>query len=276
MVTGRLETIGILLGIALAVTSVAQASDDAVHRRPMMRPTIAATPVLPVPAQNIPVTPLTLQQEPALPPQVTYRGGQLSIAAQNSTLGDILRAIRTQTGAVMDVPGNPNDRVVGNFGPGPARDVLAALLNGSRYNYVLLGSATNPDSLEHVILTPSSGGASAISAPPPQNPEQAQQAPTPGTPGGDVEQPEDAFGTLDAGNTDEQQPPDVDAQGDNQAAQSDDNNNGFQPGAPNPGGVRSPQQLFQELQQRQQQGQNGQLFQGGPAPTLPNQPLQQQ
>ena len=45
-----------------------------------------------------------------------------------------------------------------HLGPGPARDVLAALLNGSHFNYVMLGSAAHPDSVDRLILTSKSGG----------------------------------------------------------------------------------------------------------------------
>ena len=61
---------------------------------------------------------------PALPPQVHYSRGQLTIVAENSTLADILRAVRTQTGADVEVPPNATERVVAHLGPGPARDVL--------------------------------------------------------------------------------------------------------------------------------------------------------
>ncbi len=253
-------SVGVALICATAFSS--QASDQTVVRRRGAPHQAAPVLVTPTPAVQ---APLTLQQEPAQPPQVSYREGLLSINAPNSTLVDILHAVRMQTGAEMDVPGNPSDRVVGHFGPGPAREVLASLLNGSRYNYVLLGSATNPDALGHVILTAQTGGASSA----PQVaalPQQAPQAPQPMVFGGDAEPAED-FGTLSSGNTDAEQPPDVDQQqADDQAAQPEDN--GFQPGV-QPGGVRSPQQLLQELQQRQQQGQNGQIFQQPPGAPIP-------
>ncbi len=51
-----------------------------------------------------------------------------------------LRAISNQTGTVIDVPPGPDERVVGVFGPGRMRDVLASLLNGSRFNYLKDGS----------------------------------------------------------------------------------------------------------------------------------------
>lgn len=253
---------GVAMVLTLASSALGANPNSARRHAALRQPAPAPLPVVP----PGPLPPLTMEQEPTSLPQVSYHGGQLTIAAQNSTLGDVLRAVRTQTGAAMEVPGNPNDRVIGHFGPGPARDVLAALLNGSRFNYVLLGSASNPNALERVILTSQSGG----SAPPPepQSPEQAQQ-PQPGG-FGDAE-PADEMGTLDPGNREEE--PDTDLQAaDGQAVQSDDNVQ--QPGTP-PQGVRSPQQLLQELQQRQQQQQQpGQLFQGvAPAP---GSPIQQQ
>lgn len=256
--------------LGAAITLAIALSASASNQNPVRRHAAVHPPAPPIVTPTPPPSPLTLQQEPAMPPQVTYREGALTINAPNSTLVDILRAVRQQTGAEMDVPGNPSDRVVGHFGPGPARDVLAALLNGSRYNYVLLGSASDPNALEHLILTAQTGGGEL---PPPPPVQQAQQAaPQPGVFGGDAE-PAGDFGTLSSGNTDAEQPPDVDQQqaSDDQTVQPDDN--GFQPNV-QPGGIRTPQQLLQELQQRQQQGQNGQLFQPGapiPGPQTPQQ-----
>ena len=82
---------------------------------------------------------------PALPPQVHYSRGQLTIVAENSTLADILAAVRSQTGAQVDVPPSATERVVAHLGPGPTRDVLTALLNGTHFNYVMIGSPAHPD-----------------------------------------------------------------------------------------------------------------------------------
>jgi hypothetical protein len=82
---------------------------------------------------------------PTSAPQVSFHNDQLTIVAHNSTLGDVLRAVRNQTGAAVEIPANATERVVGRFGPGPARDVLAVLLNGSHFNYVMLGSAATLD-----------------------------------------------------------------------------------------------------------------------------------
>jgi hypothetical protein len=96
---------------------------------------------------------LAPDQRPALPPVVTYLNGKLTIVAKNSMLSDILTAVGEKTGAAIDVPDGATERVVSELGPGPARDVVAALLNGSHFNYVMVGTETNPNSVARVILT---------------------------------------------------------------------------------------------------------------------------
>ena len=91
-----------------------------------------------------------------VPPQVSYQNAQLTIVAANSTLGDILRAVRKQTGAEIEIPA-ATERVVTHLGPGSARDVLAELLNGSRFNYVLLGSPADSAVLTRVVLVAKQG-----------------------------------------------------------------------------------------------------------------------
>jgi hypothetical protein len=112
-----------------------------------------------LPAQpSGPLTPVSLDQLPAVPPRVSYQNGWLTVTAENSTLGDILREVHKATGASIDIPGNANERVVARLGPAPARDVLASLLNGSSFNYVLVGSVTDPAALASVMLTAKTGG----------------------------------------------------------------------------------------------------------------------
>jgi len=92
-------------------------------------------------------------QRPAIAPVVTYANGKLTIVAKNSTLSDILAAVGEKTGAAIDIPEDATERVVSELGPGPAREVVAALLNGSHFNYVMVGTETNPNSVARVILT---------------------------------------------------------------------------------------------------------------------------
>jgi hypothetical protein len=117
-------------------------------------------------------------------PKVTYLNGQLTITARNSRLGDVLRAVSTQTGAVIEFPADrAEERIFAQTAPGPVRDVLAKLLSGSRFNYVMLGSPNNPNLLQRMILTNSDQPA-GIASPevanqtaPPVVPVQAAGAP---------------------------------------------------------------------------------------------------
>jgi hypothetical protein len=211
--------------------------------------------------QPVPAPPPTLEQLPASAPRVAFQGGQLTIVARNASLGAILREVQSQTGATVDMPANPTDRVVGQFGPGPAREVLASLLNGSRFNYVLLGSPQDPTSLDRVVLlkkssgTDQSGGAS-----PGANAAQIvmprQGATVIPNQDDDANAQDNAEETMEA-----------DSPAEDQVNQGDEQQGGGAPPA-----VKTPQQLLQELQQQQQlQQQQGQ--QGGP-PGAPPQQIQ--
>jgi hypothetical protein len=197
-----------------------------------------------------PPPPPTLEQMPARPPTVTFSNGLLTIIAENSTLGDILRGVRAQTKATVEIPPNTSERVVTHLGPGPARDVLTSLLNGSHYNYVMLESATHPGMVDRLILTSKSGGpVEAGSAPIPPTPNGAPQADMEqsDTPAVDIaEQPND--NPAENPSSEEAQP--------------------AEPGAQSP--IKTPEQLLRELQLQQQQQQQQQ--QGGqPAPNRPPQ-----
>src|ERR1700745_114495 len=115
-----------------------------------------------------PVQQIPLDSIGAVAPQVSFQNNQLTIVAPNSTLGDILRAVRKQTGAEIDIPAAP-ERVVTHLGPGPARVVVAELLNGSRFNYVLLGSPADNSVLTRIVLV-------AKAATPDANPSPSQMA----------------------------------------------------------------------------------------------------
>ena len=134
-----------------------------------------------------------------LPPQgleVTFNKGLLSIRANKATLSEVLFAVHQRTGAdVAIASGAEQEKVVADLGPAPAAEVLASLLNGSRFNFLIVNSATDPRALERVILSPREGGG-VIPAPPVQNAEDAEddlpavgpnphttQAPPPPAPG---------------------------------------------------------------------------------------------
>src|SRR5271166_2174912 len=85
-------------------------------------------------------------QIPETPAKVSYQDGLLTISAENSSLGEILRAVRKLTGASIEIPpgSGANERVVTHLGPGAPREILAVLLNGSAFNYVMVGSDSDP------------------------------------------------------------------------------------------------------------------------------------
>lgn len=196
-----------------------------------------------------PVPQISLDSMQAVAPHVTYEGGQLTIVAPNSTLADILRAVRRLTGAEMEIPSNATERVVTNLGPGPAPGVVAELLNGSHFNYVLLGAPSDAKTLTRVVLVAKSGPeTTAPGAGVAANAASPQQVV--------------AQGAADAADADS-------------ADDSDDSaeQNGTEPAEqqPPPAGdtaVKTPQQLLQEMQQRQLQMQQQQAG-GAPQPGQP-------
>jgi hypothetical protein len=128
------------------------------------------------PEAATPSGPPKLEDMSALAPTVDYQNGDLTIVAPNSTLAAILEAVRIKTGAEIEIPaGATSERVVGKVGPGAARDVLASLLNGSHFNYVMLGTETDPDSFAKLVLTPKerakdAAGATAVAGFPSSGP----------------------------------------------------------------------------------------------------------
>ncbi len=114
---------------------------------------------------------------PPQPPHVEYINGLLSITANNSILGDILNAIRARTGATIDAPGGLYERVAVHLGPAPPRQVIADLLQGSRYDYVLVGSDTDPNAIRSILLTVNSAGPASPPPPPPQPAQVRNQPP---------------------------------------------------------------------------------------------------
>ncbi len=253
--------------VSLATCLSGAALADAVQKPPVHKSHKKAetAPIPPYTPRTL--SPLPLEQVPSVPPEVAYSDGKLRIVAHNSTLGDILRAVRAQTGAEVDVPSNANERVVATLGPGPARDVLATLLNGTRFNYVMLGTPGDPTAVQRVVLTAKTG---------PDNPVNTASAAQPGPQG----MPPNRFQQPMAGQVQTDQEPAAedaaaDAQDDSAEAQPDDQsadqqqNQGQAP--------KTPEQLLQELQrqqqqlQQQQQGQPGQpgqpqIVQPNPAP----------
>jgi hypothetical protein len=110
---------------------------------------------------------------------VSYRNGQLTISAEDVTLAAVLQLVALKTRAKINVP--PDDgteHIAVHAGPGPANDVLAQLLKGSRFNFVIVNSPQHPNELQEVLLSVRGPGAPALLEPP----VQAEAAPKQGLP----------------------------------------------------------------------------------------------
>jgi len=246
---GGTSALGAILLCTLVTTSAVGATGPGQKKSKTKKPT---QPVVQLPSGPTgPVQAIPLDNIAAVPPQVTYQDNQLTIVAPNSTLADILRAVHKQTGAEIEIPSAP-DRVVTRLGPGPARDVIADLLNGSRFNYILLGFPEDANALTRVVLVAKSG---------------VQDV----TPNVNVADAQPAF------QTNQHQPsqivsspmPEESPEGNEAEAQEQEDNNGESAGEDNGDqaaeaeqqqnppqdqqGVKTPQQMLQEMQQRQMQ-----------------------
>jgi hypothetical protein len=250
------------------------------HRIQSKKPTppLVLPPLPPGPLQQVP-----MDKIPAVAPQVTYENGMLTIVAENATLGSILKDVRRLTGASIDLPPNgAPERVVTNIGPGAPRDVLAVLLNGTQFNYVMLGSATDPAAVSSVLLSPKPGSGevqTVADAAYQQNPQPPNGALAPqafrqqllaSQQQAAVAQADDSA-SDDADADDKTDDSDQNAQpAQPGAAQPDSSNSADQANQPN-GGPKTPEQMLEMMRQRipgmgQQPGQPGPLNPPNPSP----------
>lgn len=169
----------------------------------------------PPPAPPAPKWPINDQPTPA---SVTWDSHGLKIDATNSSLSQILAEVSRDTGAKVEGLGQ-DQRVFGSYGPGQARDVISELLQGSGYNFLMMGEQGSGTPLEIMLSTRSSSG-----------PATARPAAA-----GDSDD-DSTEGVID----DRLQPP---------PPAPNVQQGSFGPGGP----ARTPQQIMDEMQRRQQQ-----------------------
>src|SRR5258708_22109099 len=126
----------------------------AVHTAPLL----TAVPQKKAPVELMPVLqPKTqIQLRPALQSKlrVDFRNDSLRIDAENITLREALKEVSARTGAEIEFPaGELNERIFVHVGPGSCREVVAQLLNGSPFNYVILSSPSEPRGIARLILS---------------------------------------------------------------------------------------------------------------------------
>jgi hypothetical protein len=85
---------------------------------------------------------------------VSYVDSKLTIRSRNAPFIDVLREVCSLLGAELDAPSDADDPVLAVWGPGPTREVLAALLSHSRFDYSLAAAADDPNSLAFLAVFP--------------------------------------------------------------------------------------------------------------------------
>ena len=199
------------------------------HIHPRKKPVAVVPAPLPAPppAPVLPPPPDWPTNDPPGAATVVYDSRGLLIVASNSSLAQILKDVSTDTGAKVEGLGTDprmtDQRIFGTYGPGPARDVISHLLDGSGYNILMVGDR-GQGTPRRIVLS-AQGGSTAQNT--------ANKVPTqPSNDDTDADQP--------APEPEVEQPPPPPSP----------------TGPPVP--LRTPQQIMQEVQQRQQQQQNGQ------------------
>ena len=111
---------------------------------------VAAARVSPA-VSNATAPPPPAAPPPKPPVTVILANGMLRIRAEKATFAQVLSEVQRQTKAEIAIPaGADKEEVDADLGPAPVLEVLTSLLNGSPYNFILVG---NELSLERVILT---------------------------------------------------------------------------------------------------------------------------
>jgi len=149
--TGRTVMIKVMGGSVVASNASAPANGGT--QPPATRPGLVAANYTP---QQVPVS---IEAAPQPPLQVSYEHGMLSIHSDRATLSEVLYAVQKKTGADIGIPaGAEQERVAADIEPAPAPEVLARLLNGSKFNFLIVSSPTDSTKLEKVILSTRSEG----------------------------------------------------------------------------------------------------------------------
>jgi len=224
-------------GLGLSASLPAQSPRPPQAKPPASTPASSTLPATPNTTPEPPSVPLTPSQRPPQRAQITYADGTLSVAADNASLNQILRQIASDTG-IKITGGVTEERVFGQYGPADPTQVLAALLDGTGSNMIFVhhdGAAAS-----ELILTPRQGG------PTPPNPHAAAY--------NDRSEPDE--GPSQSMQPRPSAPPQVNPV-------IPPVNPGTAPGASptnssqpdNPNGVKTPQQIYEQLQRMRQQQQ---------------------
>jgi hypothetical protein len=173
----------------------------------------------------------------------------LTVEAMNCSLNALLTAIRNKTGIEFEGIERANEPVAVVIGPAPEGEVLAGILAGSKYDFLVVGRPDSPGVVQRVILSPR-GAAPAIGA------RGALPVPTP-TPKPEEDENADEQGAEEPQDTAVK--PVVPPQMGQQAP--------IQPNIP-----KTPEQMLEELKQQELQRQQQQGMPPPPVNQVPRKP----
>lgn len=243
---------------------------------PPQRPGLPATHTTQTTGFETPARAATSSQGSTHRAEVHYANGLLTVTARDSSLNAILREIAQQTG--MKISGGVrDDRVFGTYGPDQPSAVLSTLLDGSGSNMLLVNNIANTPA--QLILSPRVGGPTPPSEfaanrqqqdqdnedGAPVQPRFGAQGPPPGIrvgdgPGNQLNAQPGA--NLSPGNLSPSISPSTTNNSDSQAVVFPPVSATTTPATATtssdvtqeaPGGVKTPQQIFEQLQRMRQQ-----------------------
>jgi hypothetical protein len=149
--------------------------------------------------RSVKITPPTPPPQPP-PLTVTFSRGLLTVNSNKANLSEVLFAIHQRTGADIAIPaGAEQEQVVAALGPAAAPEVLSQLLNGSKFNFLILSAANDPSTLDRVILSARPEGPAPPYHPPVQQPVQEEPPPQEATNPEPPQPPAEAPGTRQPG-----------------------------------------------------------------------------
>lgn len=140
--------LALVASLAFCISAFAQTKPPASPWQ--VKPSAAATSPAPV----------SLLDHPAQPATVTLVSGKLTIDAHNSTLAEILHQVSQAGGTKIEglQDGRADQRIFGSYGPGTPRDVLTSLLNGSGYNFLMVGQTPSGAPRQLALTVRPAGG----------------------------------------------------------------------------------------------------------------------
>jgi len=103
--------------------------------------------------EDVPIAPMSEEELPARAPRVSYRDRQLVVDSDNAALSEVLTAICKAMGVQLDLPPNLDSERVALHLKGPARQVIATLLDDGKFGYVILSSPQDPAEVQRLVLT---------------------------------------------------------------------------------------------------------------------------